>query len=268
MFGHERGAFTGAGKRRIGVFETASSGTLLLDEITEIDVALQAKLLRVLQDGEIQRVGSSKPTQIDTRVVATTNRDPLEAVRQGHLREDLYYRLHVVPIVVPPLREHLEDLEILVAHFLDRAARRVARPAQRFSTEAFELLAGYDWPGNVRELANVVERAFTLSDTKLIEADLVRPWLSGPRMGIGLGSAEPSTVQDLNLDRAVARTQLETISEALRRTRGLKKEAQKRLGFTDRSTMRRTVQRLRHRHPDLWSEFPTLEREYGKRELD
>jgi DNA-binding NtrC family response regulator len=177
LFGHERGAFTGADQRRIGRFEAADGGTLLLDEVTELDLALQAKLLRVLQERRFERVGSSETIRVDVRVLATTNRDLRTEVTAGRFREDLFYRLSVIPLVVPPLRERAADVPELCDFFLAQAAARVGREGCRLSDEALDLLTAYSWPGNVRELQNLVTRAVVLGTSDVIGADDLRPWL-------------------------------------------------------------------------------------------
>jgi two-component system response regulator FlrC len=159
LFGHERGAFTGASERRIGKVEAADGGTLLLDEISEMPLLLQAKLLRVLQEREVDRVGGSRPLPVDVRVIATSNRDLEEMVRARLFRADLYYRLAVFPIQVPPLRERPEDVPLLAVHFLARFADVMGRPVPMLTPAAAEALARYPFPGNVRELANLIERA-------------------------------------------------------------------------------------------------------------
>jgi DNA-binding NtrC family response regulator len=164
FFGHERGAFTGAAERREGRFEIADGGTLLLDEISEISPRLQAKLLRVLQEREFERVGGSKTLKTDVRVLATTNRDLRKAVANGDFREDLYYRLNVFPVHVPALRERQEDIPILADHFLQRFARRHSLQIPGFSAQALAALQAHGWPGNVRELQNTIERAVILTD--------------------------------------------------------------------------------------------------------
>ena len=179
LFGHERGAFTGADRTRKGRFELADGGTLLLDEISEMAMALQAKLLRVLQEGEFERVGSSVTRRADVRVIATTNRDLDEAVSRKRFRADLFYRLNVLPLKVPPLRERIEDIPELVEYFLEQAAREDGGPAKRFAPRALSVLAGHSWPGNIRELENLCRRAATLTTTDTITADLVEPWISG-----------------------------------------------------------------------------------------
>ena len=182
LFGHEKGAFTGADQQRKGRFELADGGTLLLDEISEIPPELQAKLLRVLQEGQFERVGSSMSMDVDVRVIATTNRDLTRSVADGSFRQDLYYRLNVLPLRLPPLRERTDDVPLLAEHFLQMVADREGRQPKAFDTEAIELLRGYAWPGNVRELQNICERASVLSKHNRIPAGLLQPWLmdAGP----------------------------------------------------------------------------------------
>ena len=169
LFGHERGAFTGAVARRDGCFELASHGTLFLDEIAEMPVMLQAKLLRVLEDRKVRRLGGSKETTIDVRVLAATNKDPLEAVRKGEFREDLLYRLNVIHIKLPSLRERRDDLPLLAEHLTHELSRRHDRPARVVSNDVLELFARHPWPGNVRELRNVLEHAVIVCDKQQIE---------------------------------------------------------------------------------------------------
>ncbi|MFN3166336.1 MAG: sigma-54-dependent transcriptional regulator [Phycisphaeraceae bacterium] len=177
LFGHERGAFTGADQLRKGRFELADGGTLLLDEISEISPQLQAKLLRVLQEGQFERVGSSTSMRVDVRVVATTNRDLSRSVADGTFRQDLYYRLNVLPIAIPPLRNRVDDVPLLANHFLAQVAQREGRESKRFDEEALALLQGYHWPGNVRELQNICERASVLCRGPIISGGLIQPWL-------------------------------------------------------------------------------------------
>ncbi|HET9337449.1 MAG TPA: sigma-54 dependent transcriptional regulator [Casimicrobiaceae bacterium] len=167
LFGHERGSFTGATRQHAGYFERAHGGTLFLDEITEMPLDLQVRLLRVLETREVARVGSSESVPVNVRVIAATNRDPREAVRQGRLREDLLYRLQVVPIEVPPLRQRAGDVRLLALHFLAQLNQGVASP-KSFSDAALARLEGYPWPGNVRELYNLVQRAFVLTEGNVI----------------------------------------------------------------------------------------------------
>jgi DNA-binding NtrC family response regulator len=168
LFGHEKGAFTSAFKVKRGLVESAHEGTLFLDEISEIPLPLQAKLLRFLDSGEFRRVGGNKTLKADVRVIAATNRDLEEAVRKGRFREDLYYRLNVIKISIPPLRQRREDIEPLAEYFLRKYEGKIGKRFKGFSAEAMETLIRYDWPGNVRELENVIERASILSDSEAI----------------------------------------------------------------------------------------------------
>ena len=177
LFGHERGAFTGADRMRKGRFELASGGTLLLDEVSEMAMPLQAKLLRVLQENEFERVGSSVTRRADVRVIATTNRNLRTWVARSQFREDLFYRLNVLPVTVPPLRARAEDIPVLVDHFVREAAIQDGLPAVSVTPGALELLMAYEWPGNVRELQNICRRAVTLCGDSTIAAALIEPWL-------------------------------------------------------------------------------------------
>ncbi len=189
LFGHERGAFTGADRTRKGRFELAHGGTLLLDEISEMAMPLQAKLLRVLQEGEFERVGSSVTRRADVRVVATTNRNLVDWAAKKRFRADLFYRLNVLPVAVPPLRERVEDIPELVQYFLQQAASCDGSSPRQVSPAAMRSLASYDWPGNVRELENLCCRAATLCSGDTIEAGLIDPWLrSAPSAESGLGA--------------------------------------------------------------------------------
>ncbi|MZP29157.1 PAS domain S-box protein [Heliobacterium undosum] len=170
LFGHEKGAFTGAIRRKLGKFELAHKGTLFLDEIGELDKAMQAKLLRVLQQKEISRIGGEETFKVDVKIIAATNQDLEKLVAEGRFREDLYYRLNVIPILLPPLRERKEDIPLLVEHFLQQAGREQGRALRGIRSDALEALMHYAWPGNVRELANLIERVVTLSDG---------PWITG-----------------------------------------------------------------------------------------
>lgn len=185
LFGHERGAFTGADRMRKGRFELADGGTLLLDEVSEIPMALQAKLLRVLQEREFERVGSSATRRVDVRVIATTNRNLQDWVARRRFREDLFFRLSVLPVAVPPLRERREDISLLVDYFLTRAGSRTGRPRLRVNDAAMALLMEYDWPGNIRELENLCERASVLVIDGVLTRDILAPWLNGmPRSDV------------------------------------------------------------------------------------
>jgi formate hydrogenlyase transcriptional activator len=173
LFGHEKGAFTGAIAQKLGRFELANKGTLFLDEVGDIPLELQAKLLRVLQEQEFERLGSNRTHKVDVRIVAATHRDLAKMVKQQTFREDLYYRLKVFPIVIPPLRDRKEDIPLLVRHFADLYGRRMNRNIETVPTEVMEALVRYGWPGNVRELQNFVERAVILSPGAVLRAPVV-----------------------------------------------------------------------------------------------
>ncbi len=200
LFGFEKGAFTGADHRHIGKFEQANQGTILLDEITEIELSLQSKLLRVLQEKEIDRIGGSAPIPIQARIIATTNQDLTKAVAQGKFRQDLYYRLYVLHIEIPPLRERPRDIEFLAKNFLQEYAIQNGRPSLHFTVEAIERLKAHKWPGNVRELQNVVQRAAILSSSDQLtlsnllfegeDVPLSQDWIASLPIGKSLRSIE------------------------------------------------------------------------------
>jgi len=174
LFGHERGAFTGAHQRRAGCFERANGGTLLLDEITEMRSEMQAKLLRVLEEKEVRRLGGVKEIPIDVRVLAASNRQPRRAIREGRLREDLYFRLSVLSIELPPLRERIEDVPLLTAQFLRQFNREHSKAVQGVAEDCLKSLKAYSWPGNVRELRNVIERAVILCRSSMLSSGDLR----------------------------------------------------------------------------------------------
>jgi two-component system nitrogen regulation response regulator NtrX len=177
LFGHERGAFTGATEKQVGKFEMADRGTIFLDEVADMSPKTQAKVLRVLQEGEVERLGSSRTIKVDVRVIAATNKDLEEEIEEGRFREDLFFRLSVIPIHVPPLRERLEDIPAIVQHMVVRFSRENNRRPSRFSQSAIELLQSAPWRGNIRELGNVVERLLIMTDREVIEAGDIRPEL-------------------------------------------------------------------------------------------
>ena len=199
LFGHEKGAFTGAERLRKGRFELAHTGSLLLDEISEVRPQIQAKLLRVLQEREFERVGSSTPIGVDVRVIATTNRSLGEEVERGTFRQDLFFRLNVLPLLIPPLRHRIEDVEALAPHFVNAAVRREGRAPKTITPQAMSLLMSYSWPGNVRELQNLCERAVVLAEGDQITAELISGWLSAP------ASHAPSRPEIVTNGRAAAR---------------------------------------------------------------
>jgi len=228
LFGHVRGAFTGAVQSRTGRFEQAQGGTLLLDEIGELPLELQAKLLRVLQEREFQRLGSSETLRTDARVIAATNGDLLERIEQGRFREDLYYRLNVVPIHMPPLRQRREDIPLLAAHFVGKICRQEEVPQKAITPEAMVCLCGYSWPGNVRQLENAIEMAVALSgDRPMLRpadfplATLERPPNRGPH-GFPLIAVPDG---GLDYEQTVAFIERSILEQALRKTGGNKKAA-------------------------------------------
>lgn len=171
LFGYEKGAFTGANSSKAGKFELAQGGTLLLDEVSEMDIRLQAKLLRAIQQGEIDRVGGSRPVSVDVRIVATTNKNLSDCVKEGTFREDLFYRLNVVNLTVPPLRERMGDIEVLSKSFVEEFAKKDGKSVQGLSPEAVKLLNAHSWPGNVRELENVIERAVITCNGNMVKEE-------------------------------------------------------------------------------------------------
>jgi DNA-binding NtrC family response regulator len=232
LFGHEKGAFTDARERRIGRFEAAQGGTLFLDEIGELPLGVQAKLLRALQDRSIDRVGSTQPIPVDVRVVCATHRDLEQEVANGRFRADLYYRIHVVPIALPPLRERREDVRLLAESFLARARAEADRGPTRIGPAALAALERHAWPGNVRELENAIERAVALADGEVLElADLPDEVQLAARGDL---LREEVRSGRLDLDTAVARFETDLIREALARTRGNQTRAAEQLGITRR----------------------------------
>ncbi|MFN8542704.1 MAG: sigma-54 dependent transcriptional regulator [Candidatus Binatia bacterium] len=233
LFGHERGAFTGAITRKVGKFELANGGTILLDEVSEMELPLQAKLLRVLQEYEVDRVGGTAPVPVDVRVVATTNRRLREMVDRGKFREDLFYRLNVVPLVLPPLRERRGDIELLTDHFLRRysGGRQLA-----LVPEAHDVLRERSWPGNVREFEHTIERAALLARSAMLEPDDLVDRDAGPPR-LGLGSLAGLTVRDM---------ERQLIFDTLRRTSNNRTQAARLLGISIR-TLRNKLAEYRQR---------------------
>lgn len=225
LFGHEKGAFTGAEISRQGKFEVANGGTLFLDEIGDMRLDSQAKLLRVLQDGVVERVGASTTRQVDVRVIAATNRDLRKAVDQGEFREDLYFRLEVLPVRLPPLRERMDDLPLLVSHFRGKLSRRLGKPAPTVAPDAIEAMRRYRWPGNVREIENTLEQLFILTDSPTIRAKDLPEKLRAraPEKGEYELPAGGVVLEDL---------EEELIRQALNRSGGSIKEAAELLGLT------------------------------------
>jgi Nif-specific regulatory protein len=226
LFGHEKGAFTGAVSLRKGRFELAHRGTIFLDEIGELPQRIQVKLLRVLQERELERVGGNQTIKVDVRLIAATNRNLEEEVRSGRFREDLYYRLNVFPIHIPPLRERKSDIVLLADHFTEKYAEKNGKLIKRISTPAIDLLTSYSWPGNVRELENCIERAVILSTDMVIHSYNLPPSLQS--------AASTNTEPTTTLEAALSRLEKELIVEALKLADGNMAAAARRLGVTER----------------------------------
>lgn len=238
LFGHERGAFTGATAGKPGLFETAAGGTLFLDEVTEMTAAMQVKLLRVLQEREFYRLGGREAIRTDVRIVAATNRDPVLCVQEGRLRQDLYFRLNVVGLQVPPLRERRGDIPLLAAHFLAKCARRMNKSVSEIAPEAFEAMLNHDFPGNVRELENLIERGVALASGKAITLDLLPPALI--KGDSSSGNASPTDAAGNLL--TLAENERRHVLQALERTGGNRALAAQLLGI-DRVSLWRKLRR-------------------------
>ena len=232
LFGHERGAFTGAIRARPGRFELAREGTLFLDEIGDMPVAMQAKILRVLQERQFERVGGTRSIGADVRVIAATHQDLEAMAAEGRFRSDLFYRLQGVRLVMPPLRERIDDLPLLVTHLLERAAQRLWRQPATVSTEALRCLWTYPWPGNIRELQHVLEGAMVLSDGVILPEHLP-PAVQRGAKGATAGEASPAVTG--SLDEALEDWERRAILDALQKAHGVQARAAKILGITERS---------------------------------
>jgi formate hydrogenlyase transcriptional activator len=241
LFGHEKGAFTGAIAQKIGRFELADKGTLLLDEVGDIPPALQPKLLRVLQDQEFERLGSTRTHQVDVRLVAATNRDLTEMVNRGQFRSDLYYRLNVFPVLLPPLRERCEDIPALVTHFVDVVGRRMGREIEHIPPETMSALSSYPWPGNIRELQNLIERAVILSNDGVLPNPL-------PAAGTQAVSVPPAATTLRDSERTLILQTLEAVGWVI----GGPKGAASKLGLK-RTTLIHKMQKLEIFRPRLQS---------------
>lgn len=249
LFGHRRGAFTGADRDKVGLIEAADGGTAFFDEIGEMPLDLQAKLLRVLQEKEFRPLGSTVTKRSDFRIIAATNRDLSKMVAEGTFREDLYYRVNVIPVALPALRERREDIPVLARHFVQRFAREMRRPGAELSADALEALLRHAWPGNIRELENVIERAVALEPSASITlASLpdhiqhVAPASAPPMTLVAgptpTGSSSTATAfpaQGFDLERHVQDIEREYLAEALRRADGVKMRAAELLGMSFRS---------------------------------
>jgi len=257
LFGHVKGAFTNAIENRTGRFEAGHGGTIFLDEINSISPTLQVKLLRVLQEHQFERVGDTRTISVDCRIIAATNRDLTEMVKQQTFREDLYYRLNVLPIDVPPLRERREDIPELVQYFISRYAAQNHRPELKVSPETFACFQAYQWPGNVRELQNYIERAIVLADTDVLSTDLLPPHVRG-EPPIRRGRTDPSELESLCTElvarclkevakddfchaAVMGRVERELILQILRSCQGTQTRTATRLGI-NRNTLHKKIE--------------------------
>ena len=235
LFGYEKGAFTGAERAKPGLFETANGGTIFLDEINNASLSLQAKLLRVLQDATFYRLGDTEPRQVNVRVIAATNRDVPELIAQGDFREDLYYRLRVIEIHIPALRDRRDDIPLLANYFVDKYAKRFDKPMEGMTTRVLGALMRHDWPGNVRELENVIQRAIILSQGKVIDVDALTPEVvqGADISGRAIDHMQPQTLEE---------AEVYFIRKALRETGGDRALSAEILGI-DKSTLWRKIKR-------------------------
>jgi two-component system response regulator AtoC len=234
LFGHTRGAFTGASHDRTGKFEMAHGGTIFLDEITEMPLPMQAKLLRVLQEREIERLGSNRRVTVDIRVVVATNRNPHQAVQDGSLREDLFYRINVFTLEMPPMRARVEDIPLLIQHFLEHHRSKLGYERLQISDQARQSLQQYDWPGNVRELENVLERAAVLSRGKPIDTTHLPQEMVVPNARPSVAE-HPTLPESTSLPQAIEHLEREFIAKALAQTDGNKAKAARLLDLSERA---------------------------------
>ena len=235
LFGHEKGAFTGADIKRMGRFELANGGTLLLDEISEVSPKIQSKLLRVLELEEFERVGGSKTLKVDVRVIATTNRDLEQEIEKGNFRQDLYFRLNVIPVIVPPLRERREDIPVLAEYFLEKFKSGMDTPLKEISKEAIDILVQYDWPGNVREIKNLIHRC-----TVMIDSEVLMP-VHFENM---LNMQKPKKSNEISVGQTIEDVERELIYKTLEKTGGNKTRAAEILDVTPR-TLRNKLSRYK-----------------------
>jgi len=234
LFGYVKGAFTDAHRNKTGLFQEADTGTIFLDEVGELPMELQVKLLRTLQESEVRRVGDTRAVKVDARVVAATHRDLREGIKKGEFREDLYYRLNVIEIKLPPLRERPGDIPGLAAHFCEKYARKFGKPVKVISKEAAELLAGYSWPGNVRELENAIERAMILEETGSIRSESLP---IGPKSAAPAAAAHPGASEELSIKKAHEAVEKDLIKKALARTNNNRTRAAEILDISHRALL-------------------------------
>jgi len=226
LFGHEKGSFTGALKQKKGRFELAHKGTLFLDEIGDISPNTQIRLLRVIQEKEFERVGGETTLRVDVRIITATHRDLPKEVKSGHFREDLYYRLHILPLVLPPLRQRKEDIPLLARHFLNKMTAERGLPEHELTPEAVQLLMDYPWPGNVRELENVIERALVLNESAVIDTDELS-YLKNKSFGTEIAQTS------WNLEVNLAELERDLLQKAMKRSQGIKAKAARLLGIKE-----------------------------------
>jgi two-component system response regulator AtoC len=232
LFGHVKGSFTDAVRTKKGLFEEADSGTLFLDEIGELPLSLQVKLLRVLQDGEIRRIGDSRSIKIDVRIIAATVKDLDKEVKEGSFRDDLFYRLNVLPLKLPPLRERKEDIPLLAEHFITRFGENLGKSAKSITPEAYKILLRYSWPGNVRELENVIERGLVLTDTEHIDLENLPP-----EVHRSSDTSAFSQLDEYSIKKATRMLEKELIQKALRKTHGNHTHASRILEISHRTLL-------------------------------
>jgi two-component system response regulator PilR (NtrC family) len=235
LFGHVQGAFTGADRDKDGLFRSAEGGTVLLDEVGELPLSTQVKLLRALQEKRVKPVGGDREIDVDCRILAATNRDLKQLIDDGDFREDLYYRLNVIRIRVPPLRERREDIPLLIEHFIDKYASQMDANIQGVDSDAKQMLLDYDYPGNVRELENIIQRAVTLERHEMISTDVLPFEIQEDSFEQITETLDVPTEGNIDLDGMVERLEKTLIDKALERTDGVKKEAADKLGISFRS---------------------------------
>jgi len=239
LFGYMKGAFTGANENRRGLFQAADGGTLFMDEIGNMNLAMQVKLYRVLQEGKVRPLGSNEELDVDVRVIAATNKDLEKAIAAGEFREDLFYRLSVIPIHVPSLRERREDIPLLARHFLEQFRKSMEKPIQGIAPEAMSRLETYDWPGNVRELENTIERAVALESGTEISARVLPDRVSdvNPAVSASLGQADANLIPEegINFEQVVAETERRYLMAALAKADGVRTQASELLKISYRS---------------------------------
>ncbi len=244
LFGHLKGSFTGAVANRMGKFELANTGTIFLDEIGSMSLALQGKILRVLQEKEIERVGGGKVTKVDVRVLSATNVELEKAVKKGLFRDDLFYRLNVIPIHLPPLRERVEDIPLLAGHFIKKYNEKLGKEIRGLAPGVMDYLAAYNWPGNIRELENVIERALTLTEGKYIDVDALPPSLTRPASEAPFSFTAHIPEKGIDLEKELENLESQVIKLALKKAGGVKSKAADLLKVK-RTTLIEKVKRLK-----------------------